>query len=153
LNGDCQYRVNIALAIQRQAVEYLSPFYIPTEDETSDSLLANSADGAIGDLHFFRRDWDSLLPSGMLSDVVLKACGMLIQNEVSNLVAQGARNTGTVYIVDTLFATKVLDEPTGNAYTFIKPEMFRSAKVMIPVVRDLHWCLFVYSQPPYPSCL
>ena len=153
LNGSGMYRKQISLAIEENNVSYLNPSYTLTDEEMSREI---NVPHVPADSLITERDWASLHPLGMLEDVIVTLCGDLIQNEISRLAADGSLNTGTVFITDSLFAGCVLDteaEPSERELKFIKPEMFSAAKVMIPVVRNKHWYLYVYSQPPYPSCL
>ena len=147
LNGS-GYRENIKLAIQQNSVIFLNPSITLTEEEQN--VISTDC------VTLHAKDWESLGPSCMLEDSIVTACGVLIVDEISRLVAEGALNTGTVFITDSLFASCVLDtelKPSDTELKFVKPQMFRAAKVMIPVVRNSHWYLYVYSQSPYPSCI
>ena len=106
LSGDCEYRFNIRLAIQRNDVHLLDLSYIPTDAEKQGSLLPAAS---YPHVHLTILDWNSLAEQTFVSDGVVKACSTIMQKAISERVDKGTCNTGTVYIVDTLFATMVLD--------------------------------------------
>jgi hypothetical protein len=150
LDGSCEYRQNILIALRTQDVHKLNPGYILTAEEQN--LMANrdKAKPFLSDSGVQSKDLSSLEPGQQLTDGIVKACSDLI---MANPGETSSGDTDRILIADPYFASRVLDGNAKAAMKFFSAKtLLPATKVLFPVVVDHHWFLMVYAHA-FPACM
>ena len=150
LDGSCEYRQNILIALRTQDVHKLNPGYILTAEEQN--LMANrdKAKPFLSDSGVQSKDLASLEPGQQLTDGIVKACSDLI---MANPGETSSGDTDRILIADPYFASRVLDGNAKAAMKFLAAKtLLPATKVLFPVVVGHHWFLMVYAHA-FPACM